>query len=208
MKTPKLSLIMPNYNDEDTLPRALGSIPFDKDMQVIIIDDGSTDKSWQVIRDWWDGHSREFHPSSTILRQQTNRGVAATMNSGFDLANGRYIISLSSDDYFVTDFTSFVPYLDGKNDLIYFDLEVNDGTVWHLDEKSKKDYVGAVKFIRAKFLDKTRIPDKKWHEDKPFSEELYAKKPREVFTGVVLKHYDWPREGSLSWQANHQDGKN
>lgn len=43
----------------------------------------------------------------------------------------------------------------------------------------------------------------KWHEDKPFSEELYAKNPREVFTGIVLKHYNFPREGSLIWQADH-----
>jgi hypothetical protein len=97
-----------------------------------------------------------------------------------------------------------MPYLDGKNDLVYFDLIVNDGSTWHVDEKSKQQYVGAVKFIRRKFLGDTRIPDLKWEEDRPFSEKLYAKNPKEVFTGIPLKRYDWPREGSLSWQANNK----
>lgn len=35
----------------------------------------------------------------------------------------------------------------------------------------------------------------------PFSNKLYDKKPKEVFTGIVLKHYNFPHEGSLTWQA-------
>ena len=126
------------------------------------------------------------------------------MNLGFNLARGEYIVSLSSDDYYLTDFEQIRPYLDGKNDLVYFDLEVNDGSIWHLDEKSKETFVGAVKFIRREFLGDTRIPDLKWHEDVPFSQALYAKEPKEIFTGILLKHYNFPRVGSLSWQANHK----
>ena len=198
---PKISLIMPIYNAEDTLRRALDSLPLADDIQVILLDDGSTDNSWQIALDWW----RE-HPTNRgiIHRWEDNHGVAATMNLGFELADGEYIVSLSSDDYYLTDFEQFRPLLDGKNDLIYFDLEVNDGSVWHLDEHSKDEFVGAVKFIRREFLGDTRIPSLKWFEDKPFSEALYSKNPKEVFTGIVLKHYTFPREGSLLWQANQQ----
>lgn len=194
---PKITVIMPIFNAEDTLQRALDSIPLADDIQVILLDDGSTDKSWQIALDWW----REYH-AGTIHRWENNKGVAAAMNLGFSLARGEYIVSLSADDYYLVDFDQFRPYLDGKNDLVYFDLEVNDGSVWHLDENSKKEFVGAVKFIRRDFLGDTREPeDRKYKEDLPFFAALQRKNPKEVFTGIVLKHYDFPREGSLCWQA-------
>ena len=197
---PNISIIIPFYNAEQTLLRALQSVPIQEDIQIILLDDGSTDKSWDIALKWWREH--DLGPGSTIHRWENNKGVAATMNLGFTLAIGEYIVSLSSDDYYVTDFDQFKPYLDGVNDLIYFDLMVNDGSVWHLDEQSKKEFVGAVKFIRREFLGDTRVPEgRKYKEDLPFSQALQTKNPKEVFTGIVLKRYVWPREGSLSWQA-------
>jgi glycosyltransferase involved in cell wall biosynthesis len=130
------------------------------------------------------------------------------MNLGFSLADGDYIVSLSSDDYYLTGFFEFDPYLDGKNDLVYFDLEINDGSVWRLTPETKDTFVGAVKFIRRAFLGDTRVPELKWEEDRPFSQALYAKHPKEVFTGIVLKRYNWPREGSLTWQKEHENAAN
>ena len=205
MGEPKLTVIVPAYNCEPWIDRALDSIPLAKDTQVIVINDGSTDDTWSKILTWYDNNYNKLHRDTEIINWVDNHGIAAGMNIGFERATGEYIVSLSADDYYLTDFGQFRRYLDGKNDLVYFDLEVNDGTVWHINEQSKQEFVGAVKFIRRAFLGDTRVPDKKWHEDKPFSLELYAKNPREVFTGVALKHYNWPREGSLSWQANHED---
>lgn len=204
---PKISIIMPIYNAEGTLERALDSIPESKDYQLILVDDGSTDSSWKITLGWYSKNYNRFYKDSVIHRWTDNRGVASAMNLGFSLAEGEYIVSLSSDDYYLCDFDQFKPYLDGKNDLVYFDLKVNDGSVWHLDEQSKKGLVGAVKFIRRDFLGDTRIPNRKYKEDLPFSSELYAKNPKEVFTGIVLKRYNFPREGSLSWQAQ-QDYQN
>lgn len=201
---PKITVIVPFYNSEDTLERALNSIPMAKDIQLILLDDGSTDGSWQVALDWWRKRPIEG-TASVIHRWDKNKGVAATMNLGFEMAKGQWIVSLSSDDWYLTDFEKFRPLLTSDRDLVFFDLEVNDGSVWHLDEKSMNEYVGAVKFIRREFLGKTRIPDLKWHEDKPFSNELYKKGPRCEFTGIVLKHYNWPREGSLIWQASQDE---
>lgn len=195
----KLSIIVPVYNQEDLLPKALDSIPLTNDMEVILINDGSTDSSLEIMANWMQEHEQTC--PIRLISSKYNCGVAHVMNIGFDEAQGDYIGSLSSDDYYLTDFSDIMQFLDGDNDLVYFDLEVNDGTVWHLDEESKHVFVGAVKFIRRDFLGKTRIPDLKWHEDVPFSTALYAKNPKEVFTGVVLKHYNFPREGSLIWQA-------
>lgn len=197
---------MPIYNAEDTLQCALESIPLINDMQVILLDDGSTDDSWNIALEWW--RKRPVDGVGSIIhRWEKNQGVAATMNLGFSLAQGEYIISLSSDDFFTTDFSMFMPYLDGENDLVFFDLEVNDGSFWRVTEDNKKRYPGAVKFIRREFLGDTRVPDKKWEEDVPFTQALQKKNPKEVFTNIILKHYNWPREGSLTWQKEHQNQK-
>lgn len=203
----KLTVIMPVYNTAEYLIRALDSIPIDNDTQLILLDDGSTDGSWPLMVEWWGKHYTGV--GSIIHHWDENKGVASAMNLGFNLAQGEYIVSLSSDDYYVDNFDKFKPYLDGVNDLIYFDLQINNGDIWHLDEQSKNVCVGAVKFIRREFLGNTRVPDMKWHEDKPFSYELYEKNPKEVFTGILLKHYNYPRKGSLSDQAREEaNGRN
>lgn len=203
---PKITVIIPVYNQDKLLKRALASIPAAKDIEVLVIDDGSKDDSFYVA-DRWRTRNRDRFGFISVIHCRGNGGVAKAMNIGFALARGEYIVSLSSDDYYLEDFEKFHKYLDGKNDLIYFDLEVNDGSVWHVDEKSKNMYVGAVKFIRKDFLGDTRVPTLKYKEDMPFSAALYAKNPKEAFTGIVLKHYNWPHEGSLSWQAT-QDYEN
>lgn len=194
---------MPIYNAEETLQKSLDSLPIAEDIQIILLDDGSTDSSWQIALDWWRDHNTGS--SSVIHRWEKNRGVAVTMNLGFNLAKGEYIGSLSSDDWFVRDINEFRPYLDGENDLIYFNLEDNSGEIWNITAENKNYYPGAVKFIRREFLGDTRIPDLKWEEDIPFSQALQKKNPKEVFTRIVLKHYNFPRVGSLCWQKEHQE---
>ena len=198
---PKITIIVPTYNRAELLKKALATVPLSKDYQVLIINDGSTDSTLGVIADWFKKNLDKVHTTTMFLSPDKNQGVAKSMNAGFDLAKGEYIVSLSDDDYYLTGFDQFMPYLDGKNDLVYFDLEINDGTIFHVDEKSKHEYVGAVKFMRREFLGDTRIPDLKFREDYPFSNQLYDKNPKEVFTGIVLKHYNFPHEGSLTWQA-------
>ncbi len=198
---PKITIIIPTYNRAELLKKALATVPLSKDYQVIIINDGSTDNTLGVIAGWFKKNWDKVHATTMVLSPDINQGVAKSMNSGFDLAKGEYIVSLSDDDYYLTNFDQFMPYLDGKNDLVYFDLEINDGSIFHVDEKSKHEYVGAVKFMRREFLGDTRIPDLKFREDYPFSNQLYDKNPKEVFTGIVLKHYNFPHEGSLTWQA-------
>ena len=201
----KLTIILPAFNEEKLVKRALDSIPLSKDYQYILIDDGSTDKTPEIMEEWFLANENKMGENSTFLPFDRNYGIAEAMNTGFDLAEGEYIVSLSADDYFIKNFSPFAKYLDGKNDLIYFDLQVNNGEVWHVDEKTKYNYVGAVKFIRNEFLADTRIPRLKYREDAPFSEELYNKNPREVFTGIILKHYNFPHRGSLTWQALEDD---
>lgn len=202
MDKSKLTIIIPVYNCQDLLKRALDSVPLSTEYQYILIDDGSSDNSFEILTTWAKIHRLQMG-AYIIKHWEENKGIAYSMNYAFDNAIGEYIVSLSSDDYFIKNFSSIMPYLDGKNDLVYFDLQINNGEIWHLDNESKNKYVGAVKFIRRKFLGNIRIPNLKYREDVPFSQKLYAKKPKEVFTGIILKHYNYPRVGSLTWEACH-----
>lgn len=189
-KNKKISVIIPVYNQEKLVSRAIDSIPKRKDIEIIVIDDKSTDNTLKVLKERKD---------ITLLQNDVNKGVGYTVNKGYDNAHGEYIVLLGSDDYFYTEeFEKIITELDGT-DLVYFNLQLNDGYVWHLNEQTKRDYCGSTKFIRRKFLGNTRNPEIRAREDWYFYNDLLKKNPTEKFTDKTIKHYNFPREGSLTW---------
>ena len=88
--------------------------------------------------------------------------------------------------------------LDGT-DIVYFDLQVNNGDIWRLKEETKIRLCGSTKFIKREFIGNTRCPEGRLTaEDYIMYNELLKKNPTEKFTNIVLKHYNHPREGSLT----------
>lgn len=94
MTTPTVSVIIPVHDVEDYLREALDSV-FAQDhpaLQVLVIDDGSTDSSPDILAEYLAG-GHEF----TLITQE-NRGLSAARNVGLDHATGDYIQFLDSDD--------------------------------------------------------------------------------------------------------------
>lgn len=92
--TPAVSVIVPVYNTCEYLPECLDSLGRqDVDLEVVVVDDGSTDGSREVIERYRDRDSR--------IRAffQENRGPAAARNRGLDAARGSHIAFLDSDDW-------------------------------------------------------------------------------------------------------------
>ncbi len=93
MKTefPLLSIIIPVFNAADTLPTALASVlnQSGADLEIIIVDDGSTDGSAAV--------AQGIAPDAVCI-EQTNQGPAAARNQGLRLARGGFISFLDADD--------------------------------------------------------------------------------------------------------------
>ena len=89
-----ISVIMPVYNCEGTLRRAAESILSQShgDMELILVDDGSTDGSREVCRDLVDSYDRV-----TAIRE-SNKGPAAARNRGLEVARGQYIGFMDGDD--------------------------------------------------------------------------------------------------------------
>ena len=92
----RFSLIMPVYNAEATLPRALQSIASQscRDLEVVFVDDCCTDSSPALM----EGFQKNSGLSITIVRQSENRGVAAARNRGLEAAQGDYIGFVDADD--------------------------------------------------------------------------------------------------------------
>ena len=191
----KVSVVIPVYNQESLIERAIRSIPLRDDIEIIVVDDGSTDDTWNKLVTI----GMELNdPNFVVLHNRKNMGVGYTVNRGLDIADGEYIVLLGSDDYFYTDeFLKAMEQLDGT-DLVYFDLKVNDGSILKLTEESKRNLCGSTKFMRKEFVGDTRNPDIRQGEDWFFYEELLKKNPTERFTNLLVKHYNFPRKGSLT----------
>lgn len=192
----KVSVIVPVWNQESLIERAIRSVPKRDDVELIIIDDGSTDDTPAILRAIQEEDLGNFN--LIVLRNQKNMGVGYTVNVGIEYASGEYMVLLGSDDYFYTDmFEEAMKKLDGT-DLVYFDLKTNDGTVMRLNKKTKYGLCGSTKFMRRAFVGDIRNPELRAGEDWHFFEKLQEKHPTEKFTKMVVKHYNFPRAGSLS----------
>jgi glycosyltransferase involved in cell wall biosynthesis len=90
---PKISVILPTYNQAGYLPSSLESIAAQtcRDFELIVVDDGSTDQTPQVLADF-----RQRLPFDVI--SQKNRGLPAALNAGFARAAGQYLTWTSSDN--------------------------------------------------------------------------------------------------------------
>ena len=93
-----VSIIMPAYNCEKYVEEAINSVLAQtyQNWELIVIDDGSKDNTFQIITEFGQKDSR-IKP----LQNEKNMGVSATRNRGIDLANGDWIAFLDSDDMWV-----------------------------------------------------------------------------------------------------------
>src|SRR4051812_9780552 len=90
---PKVTVLMPVYNASAFLPEAIDSILQQTftDFEFIIINDGSTDHSEEIIRGFDDVRIK-------YIKVSPNRGIVAALNTGLDLAQGTYIARMDADD--------------------------------------------------------------------------------------------------------------
>lgn len=92
---PLVTVIIPSYNHERYISQSIESVVFQsyKNIEIIVIDDGSKDQSVTLINGLADKYG-------FIVIARENRGVAKTLNEGIGLARGKYMSFLASDDYY------------------------------------------------------------------------------------------------------------
>ena len=111
----KLSVIIPIYNAEKYLKECLESVIRDiEDVEYILIDDGSKDKSRLIYGEY------SNNPNVVIIKNE-NHGVSFTRNYGMKIARGEYIMFVDADDYLEEDWFNVIKKeLDSGLDLIIF----------------------------------------------------------------------------------------
>ncbi len=111
-KTPKVSVVIPCYNDKDYIEETLDAVLNQsfQDFDVIIVDDGSNKETKDVLK-------KINHPNVSILEQK-NRGLSNARNNGFKKALGIYVLTIDSDDTLDTSFLEkAVKILDEKENV-------------------------------------------------------------------------------------------
>jgi len=92
-----LSIVIPTYNEEESLPELTQwivdvMIAHNFSYEIIYIDDGSTDNSWEIIQ-----KQAKTNTNIKALRYRRNYGKSAALNTGFELAQGNVVITMDSD---------------------------------------------------------------------------------------------------------------
>lgn len=90
---PTVSVIIPTYDRADVLPKAIDSVlsQTHRDLELIVVDDGSTDDTAAVVEGYEDDRVQ-------YVAHETNRGANVARNTGIDAASGEYVAFLDSDD--------------------------------------------------------------------------------------------------------------
>lgn len=136
----KVSIIIPAYNVENYIFRAIESSINQtyKNIEIVIVDDGSKDNTWDVIKKYMKKDNRIVG-----IRQQ-NSGVSTARNNGLAKATGEYVIFLDSDDWINIDcISSLLNRVEKSNntlisaDCSYASIDKNGEVII---EESKKNY--------------------------------------------------------------------
>ena len=95
---PLVSVIMPAYNADKTIGRAIESVLNQtySNIDLIIVNDGSTDKTSEVVRQYYD--------TRIVLINQPNKGLSGARNSGLEKVKGDYVAFIDSDDWYENDY--------------------------------------------------------------------------------------------------------
>lgn len=203
----KISIILPVYNGEKYIKKAIESVLMQSldDFELIIINDGSTDNTAEIIN--------SFDDKRIILLNQPNQGPGQARNNGLKIACGEYVMFLDSDDWFCkdaldiayshsksnsTDITIFqiIKYYDGKfsqND--WFNLNSFDESFENrvFNPHECKDFLFDIsvsacqKIFNREFLSKinANFPKGIYFEDMPFFFYTFLKSER---ISIIKKH--------------------
>ena len=122
-KNPTVSVIIPTYNRAHLVGQAIRSVLNQtfQDFELIIVDDGSSDDTEAVVKQFNDPRIRYIY--------QENKGISGARNTGIRSARGRYIAFLDSDDLWLPDLLQLeVPILDANPDvgLVYAKAQAID----------------------------------------------------------------------------------
>ncbi len=172
---PLVSIIVPVYNVAPYLDQCFGSLKNQtyKNLEIILIDDGSTDESKELCEKFANEDSR------VVLKRQKNGGLSSARNTGLSFANGKYVTFLDSDDFITNDYVEFL-----------YDLIKKEDALISICSRYERKENGELKNVAADYSSKTMPVKEALREmlnengfnvsawGKLYSRELFEKAPK------------------------------
>ena len=203
----KISVIIPVYNVENYLKKCLDSVISQtyRNIEIILIDDGSTDTSGKICDEYAKFDSR------IVVIHQENKGIGYVRNVGLDKATGVYIAFIDSDDYVEQNML-----LNLYNSLKKYDSDIAVCSVWRIEKNGIKErwidsfeknvifrdsnlfylflqrkfgFMLWNKLFRAKFFYNIRFRNKMTAEDLEVLIQIFAKAQSVVYISTPLYYY-------------------
>lgn len=192
--------MMPVWGVSEFIERALNSIPVRDDIEVIVIDDCSPDDSLDLVLKFWQNTELNMR----VVHHKVNKGLSTAINTALDMAQGEYVYQFDSDDYLITEeWEKALDQLDGT-DMVYVNGINDDGFKYVKYDESNHNWCAAwFYFIRKEFLGDERRVNNVYGGDYEMYIKLINKPHTKKFTGLFAYHYNYPREGSITWKRFH-----
>lgn len=217
MSTPQISIIVPVYNVEKYLHKCIKSLQEQTfgNIEIILINDGSTDNSLSICRFY------EKKDKRIRVISQVNKGVAAARNKGIMSAQSSNIMFVDSDDYVSKDYcyTALKKMEEVNADILMFDiryLSYKKRRIGFIKEKqgylSKSDAMLSTiynsylmnKIFKKKLFKKIKFPNGKNYEDVATLYRLFDKASVIYYLPKVLYYYT-RRENSIVHEFNNRN---
>lgn len=226
----KLSIIVPVYNVADYLPKCLDSLLAQdlpqNEYEIIVVNDGSTDNSEDIARQYADIYS-----NITLINQE-NQGLSGARNTGIKYAKGEYIQFVDSDDYLEenvlgglmkriekddldvlrfkyqnvrinnesNEYEIFQPYKSSSFLFDNYSSKITDG-VSFLNERFGTACYAVMFIIRKTILDNCVFKQGIYFEDTEWTPRMILKSKRIASTDTIVYNY-LMREGSITKAIN------
>ena len=188
---PVISIIVPVYNVEEYLPECIDSLLNQdiKDIEIILVNDGSTDGSGSVCDEYSHKHSQ------ICVIHQENAGVSAARNKGLDHARAPYISFVDSDDFIPSDHISIL-----LNTIKESNSDIALGTIRYYYSKDKTS-TSKLKFKEKTLLIGDDVLASAFDINLEYA-TVYCKVYRkEILKGIRFSNIKYGEDGLFLWEA-------
>lgn len=154
----KYSFIVPVYNTSKYLKKCLDSLTEQtfKDFEIIIVNDGSTDNSKNVISEY-----KEKYNNIKVINQK-NQGLSMARNNGVKEAKGRYLIFVDSDDYVETNLLKEVDKEIDNSEVLRFQVITEDEDGGNVKKYNEEPFGEMKGYDAFKYISKYHFVEPAW----------------------------------------------
>ena len=144
----KFSFVTPAYNSQDHIEMMLDSIPKEYAYEIIVCDDGSTDRTLEILENY-----QKTCPQLKILKHE-KKGASESYNDCLAVVMGDYVAIIDSDDIYLPTINDVLEQIDGTYDIYYYNMLTKEGKYYI---HGPVDWPGNFKIFRSNLIGDAKI---------------------------------------------------